>query len=156
MQHPVTQKHRENLKFGQRAADRTRNTMGSWGFVIGFLCLMAVWAIVNSVFYVLGAHGKHGFDPYPYILLNLMLSMMAGLQGAILLIAAKRQDAISSALAEHDYRVNEKSLREITDLKHLMTEQDTILRKVDQGLGNQAKILQALKPKPAKRPTKKT
>ncbi len=151
MKHPVNQKHRENLTFGQRAADQTRNRMGSWGFVIGFLCFMALWAVVNSVLYIGGAKGRHGFDPYPWILLNLGLSMMAGLQGAILLIAAKRQDAISSALAEHDYRVNEKSLAEIEELRHLMSEQDVILRKVDQGLGNQSKILTALKPKPSAR-----
>ena len=77
--------------------------MGSWGFVFGFLIAMAAWAIANSVFYLFGQHGKHGFDPYPYILLNLFLSMIAGLQGAILLIAAKRSDQIASQLAEHDY-----------------------------------------------------
>jgi uncharacterized membrane protein len=93
----------EQLTFGERSADKVRNGMGSWPFVIIFLVMMGIWAIANSVFYLGGSHGKHGFDPYPYILLNLMLSMVAGLQGAILLIAAKRADQISSELALHTY-----------------------------------------------------
>jgi uncharacterized membrane protein len=94
----------EQLTVGERAADTVRNGMGSWPFVIIFLGTMGVWAIANSVFSLGGTHGKHGFDPYPYILLNLMLSMVAGLQGAILLIAAKRADQISSELAVHTYQ----------------------------------------------------
>jgi uncharacterized membrane protein len=93
----------DQLTLGERAADRVRNGMGSWPFVIIFLATMAVWAVVNSIFYLGGSHGHHGFDPYPYILLNLMLSMVAGLQGAILLIAAKRADQISSELAVHTF-----------------------------------------------------
>ncbi|MCW2523486.1 MAG: hypothetical protein JWO63_1821 [Frankiales bacterium] len=89
------------LTLGERAADKVRNGMGSWPFVGSFLGIMGVWAILNSVFYLGGTAGHHGFDPYPYILLNLMLSMVAGLQGAILLIAAKRADQVSSEVALH-------------------------------------------------------
>jgi uncharacterized membrane protein len=96
----------DQLTLGERAADRTRNGMGSWPFVISFLCFMAVWAALNTGLHFLGSKGHHGFDPYPYILLNLMLSMVAGLQGAILLIAAKRADAIAAELAQHDYDTN--------------------------------------------------
>ena len=96
-----------------------RNSMGSWPFVFGFLAIMAVWAIVNSVFYLGGSADQHGFDPYPYILLNLMLSMVAGLQGAILLIAAKRSDQISSELAMHTLGNTNQStelLKKVDDL----------------------------------------
>ena len=86
--------HLVRLTSGERAADRLRNGMGSWLFVGGFLAFMAVWAFANAA--------GLGWDPYPFILLNLFLSMLAGLQGAILLIAAKRQDAIAAALAQHD------------------------------------------------------
>ena len=72
----------EQLTLGERAADRMRNTMGSWPFVFGFFAVMIIWAIINSGFYLGGTHGKHGFDPYPYILLNLFLSMLAGVQAA--------------------------------------------------------------------------
>lgn len=103
-------RHGEKLTAGERAADRMRNGMGSWRFVFGFLAFMALWAVSNSIFYLFGSHGKHGFDPYPYILLNLFLSMLAGLQGAILLISAKRQDQIASELAKSDYEINQKTL----------------------------------------------
>jgi len=96
-----------------------RNSMGSWPFVFGFLCAMGIWAVINTGLHVGGSSGKAGFDPYPYILLNLMLSTLAGLQGAILLIAAKRQDQISSDLANHDYHIDlkaERLLEENTEL----------------------------------------
>ena len=79
----------EQLTLGERAADRMRNMMGSWPFVFVFFGIMITWAIANSAFYLGGSHGKHGFDPYPYILLNLFLSMLAGVQAAALLIAAQ-------------------------------------------------------------------
>lgn len=82
---------------GERAADRLRNGMGSWGFVFGALVFLAGWMIGNR---------NVGFDKYPFILLNLILSCLAAMQGAILLIAARREDQISSELARHDYETN--------------------------------------------------
>ena len=96
-----------------------RNIMGSWPFVFSFFGIMILWAIVNSIFYLGGNNGKHGFDPYPYILLNLFLSMLAGVQAAALLIAAKRADAISSEIAIHTEKNTEeikRLLQEITEL----------------------------------------
>ena len=113
----------DQLTLGERAADRMRNTMGSWPFVFAFFAIMILWAIVNSVFYLGGAHGKHGFDPYPYILLNLFLSMLAGVQAAALLIAAKRADAISSEIAMHTETNTE-------DLKRLVAENTTLTEEV--------------------------
>ncbi|MEP7113397.1 MAG: DUF1003 domain-containing protein [Ilumatobacteraceae bacterium] len=109
----------KELTLGERAADRVRNGMGSWPFVFGFLGSMAIWAIVNGLIGLGGSNGKKGFDPYPFILLNLFLSMVAGLQGAILLIAAKRADSISSDLAMHTFKNTEadtKLLNENTEL----------------------------------------
>ena len=97
--------HAVRLTRGERAADRMRNVMGSWPFVGGFLLFMLLWALANS--------GASGWDPYPFILLNLFLSMLAGLQGAILLIAAKRQDAVAAALARHDFETNVAAKRDI-------------------------------------------
>ena len=108
----------EQLTPGERAADRMRNIMGSWPFVFSFFGIMILWAIVNSIFYLGGNNGKHGFDPYPYILLNLFLSMLAGVQAAALLIAAKRADAISSEIAIH----TEKNTDEIKRLLQENTE----------------------------------
>lgn len=103
--------HQQGLTAGQRAADLPRNAMGSWRFIGGFVAVMGAWAMINTVLLRAAA-----FDPYPYILLNLFLSMLAGLQGAILLIAAKRQDSISSAMARHDYDTNVAARAEIDRL----------------------------------------
>ena len=94
----------DDLSLGERAADRMRNLMGSWPFVFAFFGIMIAWAVANSLFYLGGKHGRHGFDPYPYILLNLFLSMLAGVQAAALLIAAKRADGIASEIALHTER----------------------------------------------------
>ena len=90
----------DQLSLGERAADRMRNMMGSWPFVFSFFGIMALWVIVNTILLQHVLSGK-AFDPYPYILLNLFLSMLAGVQAAALLIAAKRADAISSEIAIH-------------------------------------------------------
>jgi uncharacterized membrane protein len=95
--HPGVRKA-EQLSFGERAADRMRNTMGSWTFVFCFFGVMALWAIINGLLHL---GGNKGFDPYPFILLNLFLSMLAGVQAAALLIAAKRADQVSSEIAVH-------------------------------------------------------
>jgi uncharacterized membrane protein len=115
----------DELTLGERAADKLRNTMGSWGFVFGFIAVMILWAVANSVFYLAGSHGKHGFDPYPYILLNLFLSMLAGLQGAILLIAAKRSDQIASQLAQHDYETDTNAVNRIEAVHDRLEEMAT-------------------------------
>src|SRR3984893_8330233 len=113
----------DQLTLGERAADRMRNMMGSWPFVFSFFSIMIAWAVINSVFYFGGAQGKHGFDPYPYILLNLFLSMLAGVQAAALLIAAKRADAISSEIALHTEKNTE-------DLKGLVNENTSLTEQV--------------------------
>ena len=113
--------HKDKLTRGERAADSMRNHMGSWGFVFGFLIFMAIWAAMNTV-----AAIKH-WDVYPFILLNLFLSMLAGLQGAILLIAAKRADSISAAMAKHDFETNVQSKKEIEDLMKINQRQVDLL-----------------------------
>jgi uncharacterized membrane protein len=114
--------HERSLTRGQRAADTLRNGMGSWPFIGAFVGAMVVWAVLNSV--VLAGSA---WDPYPYILLNLFLSMLAGLQGAILLIAAKRQDAIAAAMAQHDYDTNVAAKVEIERLTTLCEQQTRML-----------------------------
>ena len=110
--HPVM-KSPDELTRGERAADLLRNGMGSWGFVLTALAFLAGWMVAN---------GSDGFDPYPFILLNLILSCLAALQGAILLIAAKRADALSRDLAEHDYKTNLEAVEVIKEIKQLTVE----------------------------------
>src|SRR5690349_7953845 len=117
--------HKASLTAGDRAADTLRNGMGSWAFVGVFIAFMGVWAVLNT--YLLAAEA---WDPYPYILLNLFLSMLAGLQGAILLIAAKRQDAIASAMAQHDYETDVRAEAQIEMLLAINSEQLEILREL--------------------------
>jgi uncharacterized membrane protein len=119
--------HKAGLSRGQRAADVLRNGMGSWPFVGIFLASMVAWATANSL-----VLANNGWDPYPYILLNLFLSMLAGLQGAILLIAAKRQDAIAAAMAQHDYDTDVQAEAEIQKLTALNNQQLEILRELRQ------------------------
>jgi uncharacterized membrane protein len=109
--------HKQSLSRGDRAADKLRNGMGSWRFVFFFLGFMAAWAVLNTIGSI-----QH-WDEYPFILLNLFLSMLAGLQGAILLIAAKRADGVSAAMAEHDYRTNVEAKKEVEELMALHQEQ---------------------------------
>ncbi len=96
-----------------------RNGMGSWAFVISALIFLAGWMIGNR---------GTGFDPYPFILLNLVLSCLAAMQGAILLIAARRSDQISAELAQHDYDTNIRAANEITELH---TGLSLILERID-------------------------
>jgi uncharacterized membrane protein len=105
---------------GERAADYMRNGMGSWAFVFSALTFLAAWVAVNVL--VVRA-GHHAFDAYPFILLNLVLSCLAAMQGAILLIAAKRADQVSSELAAHDYAVNRRAealIEENTELTRVI------------------------------------
>lgn len=105
---------------GERAADALRNGMGSWRFVAAFGIAMAAWIAANAVL--------PSWDPYPIILLNLALSMIAAVQGAILLIAARRQDAIAAALAEHDYETDLAARQGVERLIALIGEQNELLR----------------------------
>lgn len=106
-----------DLTLGERSADRMRNSMGSWPFVFGALGFLATWMVANSVLLA-----TNGFDAYPYILLNLVLSCVAALQGAILLIAAKRSDQIASQLAQHDYETDQQASERIETVHDRLAE----------------------------------
>jgi uncharacterized membrane protein len=115
-------RHKEELSLGERAADRMRNIMGSWPFVFSFFTIMILWAGGNTYFLQRVIHHK-AFDPYPYILLNLFLSMLAGVQAAALLIAAKRTDSISSEIAMH-------TVTNTDDIKALLAENTELTKAV--------------------------
>ncbi len=108
------------LTRGERAADVIRNGMGSWAFVAAALGFLAVWMVVN---------GRGGFDPYPFILLNLVLSCLAALQGAILLIAGKRSDQISSELAVNDFDTDQAALQQLAELRQSVDDLQALLRR---------------------------
>ncbi|MFT7601655.1 MAG: putative membrane protein [Acidimicrobiales bacterium] len=103
----------DELTPGEKAADRLRNGMGSWVFVFAALIFLFGWMVGNR---------GVGFDPYPFILLNLILSCVAALQGAILLIASRRSDQISAELALHDYTTNIEAAETIKTIEALTIE----------------------------------
>jgi uncharacterized membrane protein len=101
----------ERLTFGERLADRVATIGGSWSFIMGFGAFLAVWAILNTV--VLAARA---FDPFPFIFLNLMLSMLAALQAPIIMMSQNRQAAKDRFEARLDYETNLRSEAEIAGL----------------------------------------
>jgi uncharacterized membrane protein len=98
------------LSFGQRAADAVASFGGSWTFVGLFGATMLIWVGLNAV--LLMNRGQT-FDPYPYILLNLFLSMLAAIQAPVILMSQNRQSEKDRSSAEHDYEVNLKAELEI-------------------------------------------
>jgi uncharacterized membrane protein len=102
-----------SLTIGQRLADRVAAFGGSWTFILLFGGLLLAWVVLNS--WVLARRGQ-AFDPYPYILLNLVLSMLAALQARFIMMSQNRQAAKDRLDAAHDYEVNLKAELEICAL----------------------------------------
>jgi uncharacterized membrane protein len=109
----VLAEHEGKLTFGQRLADQVAAFGGSWPFIILFLCIMLVWISLNAFILV---HRDAAFDPYPFILLNLVLSMLAALQAPVIMMSGNRQAAKDRLDAAHDYEVNLKAELEIMAL----------------------------------------
>ncbi|MCZ8182959.1 MAG: DUF1003 domain-containing protein [Beijerinckiaceae bacterium] len=102
--------YEENLTFGQRVADKVAYWGGSWPFIIGFGSVMALWIGANIVM------ATRAFDPYPFILLNLVLSTLAAIQAPIIMMSQNRQATRDRLEALHDYEVNLKAELEIMAL----------------------------------------
>ena len=102
----VTKDFDEETTFGQRAADLVASFGGSWTFVGLFAAVMVVWVGLNA--FLLLSRGRT-FDPYPYILLNLFLSMLAAIQAPVILMSQNRHSERDRLHAEHDYEVNLKA-----------------------------------------------
>lgn len=105
--------------FGERLADVIASFGGSWTFLICFAAAMAIWIIVNTLILA-----TKPFDPYPFILLNLLLSCLASVQAPVIMMSQNRQEAKDRVRAEHDYQVNLKAELEI---RHLHSKLDLLL-----------------------------
>jgi uncharacterized membrane protein len=101
----------DRLTVGQRLADRVAAVGGSWSFIIGFTAFLVVWAAINAV-----VLADNAFDPYPFVFLNLLLSMLAALQAPIIMMSQNRQAAKDRLAAALDYEINLKSETEIASL----------------------------------------
>lgn len=118
-------KHPSFLKqrtFGERAADNLTEYAGSWGFIFGFLILLGVWMLVNIYAWV------NTWDPYPFILLNLVLSCIAALQAPIILMSQNRAAERDRMNAKYDYQVNRKAEREIRNMQDDLEEIKKLIR----------------------------
>jgi uncharacterized membrane protein len=137
----------QKLSFGERLADKIAALGGSWRFLIGFGVFLLLWIAANSV-----AFFWRPADPYPFILLNLILSCLAAVQAPIIMMSQNRQEEKDRVRAEHDYRVNLKSELEIRHLHekidHLLLHQWERLVEIQQV---QLELLNELSDKP-KRP----
>lgn len=101
----------QTLTTGQKIADKVASMGGSWTFIISFLVFIFIWIFIN-MFWLM----NKGFDPYPFILLNLLLSCLAGLQGPIIMMSQNRQEEKDRERSKNDYMINLKSELEIRSL----------------------------------------
>ncbi|WP_300570389.1 DUF1003 domain-containing protein [Flavobacterium sp.] len=112
--------------FGQRIADKVAEFGGSWTFILSFLGFLALWIAVNAFVFF-----NKGFDPYPFILLNLILSCIAALQAPVIMMSQNRQEEKDRERAKNDYMINLKSELEIRMLHekidHLIIQQEESL-----------------------------
>lgn len=104
-----------HASYGDRLADRVAAIGGSWGFIIAFGVVLVGWMLINSE--LLKVFGVHAFDSYPYIFLNLMLSMLAAIQAPVIMMSQNRQSAKDRIAARHDYEVNLRTQLEIIRLQ---------------------------------------
>jgi uncharacterized membrane protein len=117
----ISTQFERKLTFGERLSDRIAEFGGSWRFLISFGAVLFIWICVNGVILV-----THAFDPYPFILLNLILSCLAAVQAPIIMMSQNRAEARDRLRAENDYKVNLKAELEI---RHLHEKLDHLLRR---------------------------
>jgi CRP/FNR family cyclic AMP-dependent transcriptional regulator len=142
----VVKEFEENLTWGQRLADRVAELNGSWAFILVLMGLTVCWCIANTPvvaghvgLYTTSADGKVvGFDPYPYILYNLVLAILVAFQGPLIVMSQNRQTAKDRAQADTDYRVNLKNEvgieKMLAELGAMRAETTTRLEALERGM----------------------
>lgn len=110
----------DEITYGERLSDKIAAFGGSWTFIITFFIIIISWIIFNTSLIIFGA-----FDPYPFILLNLILSCIASIQAPIIMMSQNRQEAKDRLRSEYDYRINLKAELEI---RHLHEKMDHLLK----------------------------
>lgn len=121
----------ERISFGNRVADKVASFGGSWKFIIIFFIILMTWVLLNSLLLL-----NKPFDPYPFILLNLILSCLAAIQAPIIMMSQNRQEAKDRIRSENDYKINLKSEIEIRTLHekvdHLLLDQWSKMMKIQE------------------------
>jgi uncharacterized membrane protein len=108
------EKHRETLTFGQRVADKLALGMGSWPFIIAQSVFIVIWIALNVIAYI------YSWDPYPFILLNLLFSVQAAYAAPIIMMSQNRQTERDRYQATEDYKTNIKAKQEIEALQIML------------------------------------
>jgi uncharacterized membrane protein len=126
----VIVEHEEHLGRGQRVADRVALIVGSWPFIIVQSSLFLVWVAIN-VYLVVNVITQPGFlkawDPYPFILLNLVLSFQAAYTGPVVMMSQNRQGEKDRLMAQHDYEINMKAEEELEVVMDHLEHQDRLI-----------------------------
>lgn len=130
LQKPTAHKNEVKLTLGQRVADKMADVAGSWGFIISFCAVLIFWIILNVIIL------SKPFDAYPFILLNLVLSMLAAIQAPIIMMSQNRQEAKDRQRAENDYKINLKAEIILEDIHAkivaLTKQQQHLSKKIDE------------------------
>ena len=128
----VDKQEEAKMTRGDRIADKVSEIAGSWGFILGFSAFLVAWIIINGIM----LHENQQIDPYPFILLNLLLSCLAALQAPVIMMSQNRQAAKDSLRNQNDYRTDLKSELLLEDLHHKMEEilrnQRRILKQIEE------------------------
>ena len=128
---------KDKYTLGQRAADTIAKFAGSWAFIFSFTGVLVLWMVINVML------ASSSFDPYPFILLNLVLSCVAAIQAPLIMMSQNRQEAKDRARAENDYKINLKNELIIDDLHKkldlVLENQKRIERKIEQMESRQQK-----------------
>lgn len=131
LSHNIEPELEEELTFGQKIADHIAEFGGSWTFILSFLGFLLIWIFINAFILVTRA-----FDPYPFILLNLILSCVAAMQAPVIMMSQNRQETKDRIRSEHDYQVNLKAELEIQQLHekvdHLILKQGQRLMEIQE------------------------
>jgi len=133
----VNQAADQSMTFGDRASDAFAATMGSWTFIIVQSILLSFWVALNVTAWVLH------WDPYPFILLNLALSLEAAYAAPIIMMSQNRQADKDRLAAEEDYRVNMKAEEELKEVMHHLEQQDELMLDILRRLEEQHQVLLA-------------
>lgn len=127
----VDKQEEAKMTKGDYIADKVSEIAGSWGFIIGFSCFLIFWIILNTIIIKDGSE----IDPYPFILLNLLLSCLAALQAPVIMMSQNRQAAKDSLRNQNDYRTDLKSeliLEELHDkMEKILDNQKKILKEIE-------------------------
>lgn len=126
----VDKQEAQKMSFGDKAADKVSEIAGSWAFVLGFMLFLIIWIIINTFILI----DERAPDPFPYVLLNLVLSCIAAIQAPIIMMSQNRQAAKDSLRNQNDYR---------TDLKSELI-LESLHDHINEVLNNQKKIIKLL------------